>query len=204
VVFQQEPERAEGLRSRKKIKTRLAIEDAAFELFAEQGYDATTVEQITERADVSETTFFRYCPSKADLILSDHGTQLPALPQTILDRPLIEDDLAAVRGALMHAWVAAIDPQRTARNAQAIAASNVLRGMAYNAGLGWYGGISDALARRRGLEVPDRQCSLAAWMALSIFGGSLERWIASGCLGDLGEAVERGFDLMIGLCREST
>ena len=202
VVFQQEPQRTEGLRSRKKIKTRLAIEDAAFALFAEQGYDATTIEQIVERADVSETTFFRYFPSKADLILSDHGAQLPALLQAILERPQGESDLIALRRALQQAWVAAIDPQRTARTALAIATSHLLRGMTYNAGLGWHSAISEALARRRGLDAPDERSSLVAWMALSVFGGAVEGWIAGGCVGELGDAVERGFDLMTQLSHE--
>jgi AcrR family transcriptional regulator len=202
VVFEKEPVPAEGLRSRKKARTRRAIEDAAFALFAEQGYDATTIEQIVEGAEVSETTFFRYFPSKADLILEDHGSRLPALLQALVERPSTENDLVAVRVALQQAWVAAIDPARTARTAQAIASSNVLRGMTYNRGLGWYADISAALARRRGLDMPDQQCSLVAWMALSVFGGTLEEWIANGCVGDLGEAVERGFTLMVRLCSE--
>lgn len=40
-------------------------------LFSEQGYDATTVEQIIEAAEVSESTFYRYFPAKADLVLTD-------------------------------------------------------------------------------------------------------------------------------------
>ena len=71
VVFrQQELDAPVGRRSRKKRQTRVAIEDAAIALFVEQGYEATTVEEITERADVSTTTFFRYFPSKAEVLLS--------------------------------------------------------------------------------------------------------------------------------------
>ena len=53
-----------GLRERKKIKARLAIERAALELVLERGYDGTTVEDICERAEVSKKTFFNYFPSK--------------------------------------------------------------------------------------------------------------------------------------------
>src|SRR5262245_53320757 len=81
-----EPGPGEGLRSRKKARTRLAIEDAALELFDEQGYDATTVDEIAARADVSTTTFFRYFPTKAEVLLSDHGEQLPALHRAIVER----------------------------------------------------------------------------------------------------------------------
>jgi AcrR family transcriptional regulator len=60
-----------GLRERKKAKTRAAIQHHALRLFREQGYDATTVEQIAEAAEVSESTLYRYFPTKEDLVLWD-------------------------------------------------------------------------------------------------------------------------------------
>ncbi|OMC12285.1 MULTISPECIES: TetR family transcriptional regulator [unclassified Mycobacterium] len=60
-----------GLRERKKIKTRQAIRRAAFRLIEQNGYAATTVEQIAEAAEVSPSTFFRYFPSKESLLLAD-------------------------------------------------------------------------------------------------------------------------------------
>ncbi|MEB3984377.1 TetR family transcriptional regulator [Mycobacterium sp. 663a-19] len=60
-----------GLRERKKIKTRQAIRRAAFRLIEQNGYAATTVEQIAEAAEVSPSTFFRYFGSKESLLLAD-------------------------------------------------------------------------------------------------------------------------------------
>jgi AcrR family transcriptional regulator len=60
-----------GLRERKKAKTRAAIREHAMRLFDEQGYAATTVEQIAEAAEVSQSTFFRYFPTKEDVVLTD-------------------------------------------------------------------------------------------------------------------------------------
>jgi len=60
-----------GLRERKKAKTKAAIQHHALRLFQQQGYDATTVEQIAEAAEISPSTFFRYFPNKEDVVLYD-------------------------------------------------------------------------------------------------------------------------------------
>ena len=91
---------SEGLRSRKKEKTRRAIEDAALELFAEQGYEATTVNQIAERAEVSTATFFRYFGTKQEVIFAEDGNEFAELRRAVVECPAGEDDLE--RGALRH------------------------------------------------------------------------------------------------------
>jgi AcrR family transcriptional regulator len=191
-----------GLRSRKKAKTRLAIEDAALTLFEGQGYDATTVEEIAERAEVSVTTFFRYFPTKAEVLLSDHGEQLPALHRAIVERPQGEDDLLAIQRAVQLEWVAAIDPEQTARKTRVVDRSDQLVGMSYHRGHRWYATVTEALARRRGLEVPDDGCAVTARVALGILASAVEGWMAAGCLGDLAEAVDRQFALAKRLCAE--
>ena len=60
-----------GLRERKKAKTRAALQSHALDLFRRQGYAATTVDQIAAAAEISPSTFFRYFPTKEDVLLYD-------------------------------------------------------------------------------------------------------------------------------------
>jgi AcrR family transcriptional regulator len=60
-----------GLREKKKQRTRRAIQEHALRLFSRQGYENTTVKQIADAAEVSERTFFRYFPTKEDVVLWD-------------------------------------------------------------------------------------------------------------------------------------
>jgi AcrR family transcriptional regulator len=60
-----------GLRERKKARTRATIQREALRLFQRDGYAATSIEAIAEAAEVSPSTFFRYFPSKEDVVLTD-------------------------------------------------------------------------------------------------------------------------------------
>jgi AcrR family transcriptional regulator len=192
----------DGLRSRKKARTRLAIEDVALTMFAEQGYEATTVEQIAERAEISTTTFFRYFPSKADVVTCQQNAQLPVLRQTIVERPAHENDLVAVRRAIQLVWAPAIDPERTLRTTRAFAESATLRGLQDEVTRDWTRVIAEALAVRHGLDGVDEVCRVIARMVLGIFGATIEGWIANRCREPLTEALQRNFDTAMRIAGE--
>jgi AcrR family transcriptional regulator len=93
-----------GRRERKKLETREALQQAARRLFAERGYDATTVKEITDAADVAERTFFRYFASKEDLLLPDLVSRLQAFERATASRPAGEPPLAAIREAAIEVF----------------------------------------------------------------------------------------------------
>ena len=60
-----------GLRERKKLKTKTAIQKEAMRLFLEKGYEETTIDDIAEAVDISPSTFFNYFRTKEDVVFQD-------------------------------------------------------------------------------------------------------------------------------------
>jgi AcrR family transcriptional regulator len=89
--------RPDGLRERKKARTRASLREHALRLFRDQGYTATTVEQIAAAAEVSPSTFFRYFPTKEDLVLQDDMDT--RLIEALEQQPPDLGAVAAVRAA---------------------------------------------------------------------------------------------------------
>lgn len=90
-----------GKREQNKQATRKAIQDAAKRLFDEHGYEHVTVREIAATAGVTERTFFRYFGGKAELIVDDVLTWLPALQHLVRTQPAELSPLAALRAAFL-------------------------------------------------------------------------------------------------------
>lgn len=73
----------ETLRERKQRRTREAIIESAMALFDEHGFDGVTVNDITERAEVGRTTFFRYFADKQEVLFADDDTFLAVLTDAV-------------------------------------------------------------------------------------------------------------------------
>lgn len=111
-----------GLRERKKASTRASIQRHALRLFREQGYDATSVEQIAEAADVSYRTVFRYFPTKEALVILDDYNDLLATAYTA--QPAELGPVPALRNAFRAVFADLTDADVTAKQErQALALS---------------------------------------------------------------------------------
>lgn len=85
-----------GRRERKKAATRAAIADAALRLFLERGFDAVTVAEVAEAADVSVTTLFNHFPSKEALVFDEEAERETQVVGAVHDRPDDVDLLTAL------------------------------------------------------------------------------------------------------------
>jgi AcrR family transcriptional regulator len=79
-----------GLRERKKQRTKRAVMDIAMRLFAEKGFDATTVEEICAEAEISPSTFFRYFTTKEAAAFPDEDERIAIVEAALRERPLGE------------------------------------------------------------------------------------------------------------------
>ncbi|MFF0831901.1 MULTISPECIES: TetR/AcrR family transcriptional regulator [unclassified Streptomyces] len=185
-----------GLRERKKIKTREAIRAATYALVGEQGYEATTIEQIAGRAEVSPSTVLRYFPSKEDIVLTDEYD--PLLVRELRSRPAGEpwtDSLRYATDRVIDAMTRE-DPEvlRTrARLGVRVPAvrARMVESMSRTGRL-----LRGVLAERTGLDPDGLEVRV---YAMSLAGGMMEvylAWAENGFEGDLRDLARRALDVL--------
>jgi AcrR family transcriptional regulator len=188
-----------GLRARKKEKTRLALETAALELFAEKGFDGTTVDEIAEACDVSPRTFFRYYASKEDVLFVDGDERLEALLTELARRPADELPIRSVQAAFLATTDEyAQDRERLVLRSRAYDSSSGLRSHKFERQRSWEEAVTAALIERdrvTGGTAPELQLRLVAGAAMACLHAAMHQWLESG--GDLPTLVRDGFDYLV-------
>ncbi|MGH8791130.1 MAG: TetR family transcriptional regulator [Stackebrandtia sp.] len=169
-----------GLRERKKAKTLRAIQDQALRLVAEQGYNATTVEQIAEAAEVSPSTFFRYFPTKEDAIVADEYD--PVIIEAIVAQPSDLTPMQAVRRTFAELFPPFLedDSERVLTRAKLIFEVPALRNRALSNVLVTQRLICEAVATRLGREPEDMQIQQFAGAVIGVLTPVLIAWVESG------------------------
>jgi AcrR family transcriptional regulator len=186
---------APGRRERKKSRTRQDLVEAATELFATQGYSNTTIEQITELADVSTRTFFRHFASKEE-VLFPQRFHTEALLAAVADQPETSNDLQAIRDAFTGLLL--FDEaglQRALLFRKAVRSDPALEGrdLAMQRQFRYY--LALAVARRHGPDEPDELAELVAVLAQAVIYLAFDQWAESDGEADLEELLGRKFDL---------
>jgi AcrR family transcriptional regulator len=148
---------------------------AAVDLFTEQGYDATTVAQIAERAGVTKSTFFRHFADKRELLVAGQETLSRLLAEGIAEAPASASPLEAVGAGLERASNAMGPANRELgpRLKAAVAASTELQERDALKSVGLAAAMSAALIAR---GVPDPTAQLAAEMGVLAFKRGYAHW----------------------------
>ncbi|HEY2506040.1 MAG TPA: TetR family transcriptional regulator [Streptosporangiaceae bacterium] len=157
-----------SLRERKKARTRAAIRQHALRLFREQGYYATTVEQIADAAEVSPATFFRYFPTKEDVVLQD---DMDLISMALLaEQPPELSPIAAFRAA-SGATLAEMTPEDLARfqETTALTASiPEIRARAIDEFVRTINQIAEGVAQRSGRSAEDFEVRTVAGAIIGV------------------------------------
>jgi AcrR family transcriptional regulator len=163
-------------RARKKAATKQSIQEHALRLFAEKGYDATTVDEIAAAAGVSHMTFFRYFPRKEAVVEYDEYD--PLLEELIAAQPPHEPPLTALHGAIRAGLEKILSTDREALliRTRLVLGDPVLRSRNLLAQDTTRDLFARALARRAGLAEPDLAATVQASAALGAMAPAVMAW----------------------------
>jgi AcrR family transcriptional regulator len=183
-------------RQRKKAATRDRIRGSALRLFREQGYDATTVEQIAAAAGVSHVTFFRYFPTKEDVALSDSYDPLIAsfIAQTPATWPLIQ----RIRAVLVQGLRLIYDTDRDTLLAQVklIVSTPALRERQWAGQLATQQAILQALEADQYDPHASFQARVTVAACLAAAGTAVLAWVENDGTPELPDLIDQAFDAL--------
>jgi AcrR family transcriptional regulator len=161
------------------MRTKRTLQQAALELFAKQGYDTTTTEEIAERAGVSPRTFFRYFATKESVLFVGEYGWLEEFTTEFLKQPRALSDLGAMCATLVGlAGSLARSRRALLLYEKAVASSPTLRGGVVDHQQEDIAKLAEAIAIRRGMALPDDECSLLAAVGLVTYRRAITKWLA--------------------------
>jgi AcrR family transcriptional regulator len=172
-IFPNEP----GLRERKRAETHARIQDAGMKLFFDKGFEATTLDEVAEAADVSRRTLLNYFGSKEEIVFSAKAGFPQMVADAVTARPADEPLLDMVENAML-------DLANQPRSEESKALAVLIHGTpSLRAGdQAKYEQVERllavTLAERKGLAPDDVACRVVAATAVSIMKLSLDVWLA--------------------------
>ena len=160
-----------GRRERKKAATRKAISTAATELFLERGFDAVSIREVADKADVSPTTVFAYFPQKEALIFDEDDDQRAQLVAAVRDRPAgtsIAGALRAYYGAELANTVAGHDDDVVQRFMELIDSTPALTDYAQRMWLRHEDALVEVIAAELGQGAPSLEVRAYARFVMQV------------------------------------
>jgi AcrR family transcriptional regulator len=187
-----------GRWERKKARTRRDLLEAAVRLFDERGFEGTTIENITDAADVSPRTFFRYFATKEEILFSEHQLSVDDLRNRLAECPDGEPLLVSVREAML-TIAGRIEENKDFHllRIRLNAESPTVAAYALRVQQDWVRIIARALAERLGVNVyTDLRPMLIAGAANVAIRSALTRWAAGQGKQSLRELTSEAFRLL--------
>jgi AcrR family transcriptional regulator len=171
---------AEMRRDEKRKFVRDAIYAAAIEMFADRGFDETTVEEIAQAAGVSRRSFFRYYASKDDLLAQTAVSYGEALRSAIEGCPRELSPLEVMRATVRAGVEHAAAPEVRTRQVVEIAIRSESARQAYQSRSS---SIEDSLAsafaaRTKKRSAVDAESRLLAGVTLAVLNATIASWFA--------------------------
>lgn len=192
----------EGLRERKKRRTRLAIHRAALQIASEDGLDHATAEAVAARAGVSTRTFFNYYPSTRDALTGADPAAPARLAARLAGRPTEEALPAALRAVLTEQVLALSADQQDWDLRRALAArSPELTAALLTVSRGVEEALVDAAGRRAGWvgpQPPSVAVMVAVFSALGAVRAAMWQHRACGFGGSIADRLDEAFDALGG------
>jgi AcrR family transcriptional regulator len=178
--------------SRWQPNARGRLEQAALELYAERGFDQTTVAEIAERAGLTERTFFRHFADKREVLFWGQHALIDLVTNHIADAPANASPIDMVRGALQAVGELLVDRRDHARRRQAVITANP--GLQERE-LIKLASLAAAMAQglqRRGVSEPI--AALTAETAVAVFKVAFVRWLDADGGEDLAQVIGDSLD----------
>ena len=175
-------------------RTRESLIDAALELFARDGFDATTAEAISTSAGLSPRTFFRYFPTKESVVFHRDYWFMRALAAAYLEQPRSTSDYEALRTTFVEhargfdALRGRIETYRAAVDSSAALIGREQEHLRDHAAT-----LGEAVARRRGSDDPDDDSCTLAEITLALYQRALRRWLDGPRSRELADLIDEEF-----------
>jgi AcrR family transcriptional regulator len=186
-------DRSLPLRERKKLRTRRALADAALRLFTENGFAATTLEELADEAEVSKSTFFRFFPAKEAAAIEAEAELWSAYLTALADRDLAGAILGELHQTLATA-AAGLDPgwdERFLATRRLIATEPALLAYVEHYRAGVENQVIECLAGKLNLDPEDLRLRVLAELATTAWSVSGRHWVRRGGQGGRQALIER-------------
>lgn len=187
-------------RERKKQATREALLDAALSLFADQGFAATTIEEIADAADVAPRTFFRYFPNKAAILYAPVEEYRATFRESLTLAPQDEPPLTSMHRALRETLVSLHDHRERIILQHRISYERDPDSAEEPMAL-WRAFESDVTST---LGVTEECAAVLTSVAVGIAMAAIHRWLTNDATGDLGVLTDDAFTELYALVGEAT